>query len=63
MTTIKRKPLNLSAPVTFMGSDSPSGPGRFSIKAYTGAIINTYFGKLVFEVSGMTSKKLSLIHI
>jgi hypothetical protein len=57
MKTTKRKPVNLTSPVLLQAADTQDdGPRKFIITAYTGAVIPTYYGALVFDVSGMSAK-------
>ncbi len=55
--TIKRKPMTITTPVQFSAPAGDQDTRHFSIEAYTGAVIDTWFGKLVFDVSGMSAKK------
>ena len=56
MPTIKRKPINLTGPVLFQAAEPDNSVRKFDIQAYTGAVINTWYGKLVFDISGMSSR-------
>ena len=61
MQIVKRKPITLSSDIIFGQTDcaehmsSPQSE-QFYIKAYTGAIVDTFFGKLVFDITGMSAK-------
>ena len=56
--TIKRKPISLTGSVTTYAAYADRSSRTFSINAYTGSIIDAYFGKLAFDISGMQSKPL-----
>lgn len=56
MKKIKRQPITLTAPVN-LSRPSESEARTFAIAAYTGAVIDTWYGKLAFEVAGMSAKK------
>jgi len=56
MKTIKRKPITLTGDVTTFAANSGEPIRTFAINAYTGAVVDAYFGKLVFDVSGMSAK-------
>lgn len=61
MQIVKRKPITLSSDIIFGQTDCAENIGspqseQFFIKAYTGAVVDTFFGKLVFDIAGMSAK-------
>lgn len=59
MKTVKRKPVSLTGAVSIFSEkkNAHDSTRMFAIDAYTGAVVDTYFGKLVFDVSGMSAKQ------
>ena len=56
MTTAKRNPFRLTASVNTFAAASDQAIRLFSIDAYTGAVIDSHYGRLTFDVAGMKAK-------
>jgi len=53
----ERAALTLSAPLELRAPEEDGEPPSFMITAYTGKAVDTWFGKIIFDVSGMSSRE------
>lgn len=57
LNTARCTGLTIDAPVQFLGADSTSSKADFQIEAYTGAVVDRWWGRLAVDVSGILAKQ------